>query len=31
MLKVNYFVTSHSITLYWDKPYQLPVEYIFGV
>lgn len=31
MLAVKYFVTSHSITLYWNKPYELPEEYIFTV
>lgn len=31
MFKVNYFVTSHSITLYWDKPYELPTGYVFGI
>ena len=31
MLNVNYFVTDKSITLYWDKPYDLPKNYIFEI
>lgn len=31
MLQVKYFVTDKSITLYWNKPYDLPQEYIFEV
>ena len=27
MIAVKYFVTDKSITLYWDKPYDLPVDY----
>ena len=31
MLNVKYFVTDKSITLYWDKPYNLPEGYLFEV
>ena len=31
MLTVNYFVTDKSITLYWNKPYNLPEEYVFEI
>ena len=31
MLSVKYFVTNNSITLYWDKPCELPEAYCFGV
>ncbi len=31
MLSLNYFVTSNSITLYWEKPSNLSKEYCFHV
>ena len=31
MISVKYFVTDKSITLYWDKPYDLPEDSIFEV
>ena len=31
MIAVKYFVTDKSITLYWDKPYDLPEDYVFEV
>jgi len=31
MLNINYFVTSNTITLYWDKTCSLPEDYCFGV
>ncbi len=29
MLKLHYFATDQSITLYWEKPRYLPEEYLF--
>lgn len=31
MLKINYFATGNSITLYWEKPADLPKGYCFLV
>ena len=30
-MKINYFVTSSSITLYWDKPYEADESTLYEV